>query len=91
MEKVYVMAARRRSAFALCREYGISVEEIAPVVGVSEPRFLRGYVSGRHRDSGLSPFRRCRAPCYGNGTVTAVAFPFPECYRPTRTARHIDL
>jgi DNA mismatch repair ATPase MutS len=42
MEKVYVMAARRRSAFALCREYGISVEEIAPVVGVSGPRFLKG-------------------------------------------------
>ncbi len=42
-------AMRRRCAFALCRDYGISANEIAPILNVTEEQFLRGL----HRD-GLS-------------------------------------
>ena len=38
----FAAAMRRRSAFALCREYGISAAEIAPLLGVDEQKFLRG-------------------------------------------------
>lgn len=41
MPNLFVSAMRRRSAFALCREYGISAGEVAPVLGVTEPQFLR--------------------------------------------------
>ena len=37
----FVAAMRRRSAFMLCREYGISAAEIAPVLGLNEQQFLR--------------------------------------------------
>ncbi|MEP7456990.1 hypothetical protein [Phyllobacterium sp. SB3] len=49
MTTPFAMAMRRRSAFALCREYGIPPGEIAPLLGVSEQCFLGGI----HRD-GLS-------------------------------------
>ncbi|ATU92357.1 hypothetical protein B5P45_22935 [Phyllobacterium zundukense] len=35
------MSMRRRSAFALCREHGLSAFEIAPVLGLNEQQFLR--------------------------------------------------
>ncbi|MBB3238106.1 hypothetical protein [Phyllobacterium endophyticum] len=38
----FVMAMRRRSAFALCREYGISAGEIATVMGLTKEQFLKG-------------------------------------------------
>lgn len=37
----FAAAMRRRSAFALCREYGMSAAEIAPVLGLNEQQFLR--------------------------------------------------
>jgi predicted transcriptional regulator len=37
----FAAAMRRRSAFALCREYGMSATEIAPVLGLNEQQFLR--------------------------------------------------
>lgn len=40
----FAMAMRRRSAFALCREYGLSAGEIAPVLGVTEEHFYKGLV-----------------------------------------------
>ncbi len=36
------MALRRRSAFALCREYGIAPGEVAPLLGINEQQFLSG-------------------------------------------------
>jgi hypothetical protein len=42
MTPVFASAMRRRSAFALCREYGISAAEIAPLLGADEQQFLRG-------------------------------------------------
>lgn len=41
---IFAMAMRRRSAFALCREHGLSVGEIAPVLGVTEEHFYKGLV-----------------------------------------------
>ena len=35
------LAMRRRSAVALCRDYGISASEIAPLFGQDEQQFLR--------------------------------------------------
>ncbi|EJN01398.1 hypothetical protein [Phyllobacterium sp. YR531] len=46
---LFAMAMRRRGAFSLCREYGISPGEIAPLLGLTEQSFL----AGLHRD-GLS-------------------------------------
>ncbi|UXN60769.1 hypothetical protein [Phyllobacterium zundukense] len=37
----FAAAMRRRSAFALCREYGISAAEIVPLLGLTEGQFLR--------------------------------------------------
>ena len=42
MRPCFVMAMRRRSAFALCREYGIPAGEIATVMGLTQERFLKG-------------------------------------------------
>ncbi len=42
MTAIYAMAMRRRSAFALCREYCIAPHEIAPLLGVNEQQFLNG-------------------------------------------------
>ncbi len=41
MAHYFVKAMRRRSAFMLCREHGISAAEIAPVLGLDEQQFLR--------------------------------------------------
>lgn len=37
----FAAAMRRRSAFGLCREYGISAADIVPVLGLNEQQFLR--------------------------------------------------
>ena len=37
----FAAAMRRRSAFALCREYGISAAEVVPLLGLTEGQFLR--------------------------------------------------
>ncbi|CAN7545866.1 hypothetical protein LJR231_003942 [Phyllobacterium sp. LjRoot231] len=37
----FAAAMRRRSAFALCREYGVSAAEIVPLLGLTEDQFLR--------------------------------------------------
>lgn len=42
MTSHFAIAMRRRSAFALCRDHGISAAEIVPVLGVDEQQFLRG-------------------------------------------------
>lgn len=40
MTKLYAMAMRRRSAFALCREYGIAPSAVALLLDLSEQQFL---------------------------------------------------
>lgn len=42
MTPLLAMAMRRRSAYALCREYGIAPGEAAPLLGLTEKQFLSG-------------------------------------------------